>query len=133
VGNGAAGPGRSGFLLGYPVAWVGIDVDRKPSNLKLYLGDTIIGSATIVIDVLLIIVIGVWYLSIRRGYIPLSLRVLASSMICFVLLDLVYYYLYAQGLYHPFVDRRAVYADAVWHRGFHQAVLCPVSDRFDNR
>ncbi len=82
------------------LAWV-LMLNRRPENLELYLGDTVIGSATIVLDVFLIIIIGVWYLSIRKGRIPLHQRILSGSIFCFSFIDLTYYYIYAQGLYDP--------------------------------
>ena len=82
------------------LAWV-LLLGRNLQNLHLLFGDTLIGSATIVINVFLIIIIAVWYLSIRRGSIPLFLRILVGSVAFFSLSDLAYYYIYAQGLYDP--------------------------------
>lgn len=85
--------------------WV-LLVNKDSSNVSAYLGDGIFGFASIIIDVFLIIVIGIWYLSIRKGYIPLFLRFLAGAVYSFSVIDLAYYYMYAHDLYVPdsFID-----------------------------
>ena len=78
--------------------WV-LMMKKSVEMIGVFLNDGVIGSASIVIDVFLIIVISIWYLSIRRGRIPPFLRFLASALAIFALIDLLYYYLYTHNLY----------------------------------
>jgi diguanylate cyclase (GGDEF)-like protein len=78
--------------------WV-LMMDKSTDMIRVFLNDSVIGSASILIDVFLIIIIGIWYLSIRRGYIPLFLRFLAGAVCIFSVIDLAYYYMYAHDLY----------------------------------
>ena len=54
---------------------------KSVEMIGAFLNDGIIGSASIVIDVFLIIVIGIWYLSIRKGHIPLFPKVFGQCAV----------------------------------------------------
>jgi hypothetical protein len=60
-----------------------------------------VSTASILMDILIIIWVAIWYLSIRKGRIPRFLRLTSSGVLLFALVDLVYYYQYFYGRYNP--------------------------------
>lgn len=53
------------------------------------------------VDFLIFIWVASWFLSIRKGKIPLYLRVTAGSYILYIVFDIIYYYEYFYSLYEP--------------------------------
>lgn len=75
--------------------------DKNLAQMGRLLTNSIINTASILMDVFLLIIIGIWYLSIRNRTLPAFLRIMGASVFLFSLIDLVYYYLYARDLYIP--------------------------------
>ena len=51
-----------------------------------------VSSTSTILDILIIIWITIWFLSIRNGTIPVFLRTLSASMLLYALVDLIYFY-----------------------------------------
>ncbi len=64
------------------------------------------------VDFLIFIWVASWFLSIRKGKIPLYLRVTAGSYILYIVFDIIYYYEYFYSLYEPNSLLDAAYAIA---------------------
>ena len=74
---------------------------RSFDRVERVLNYGIMNSLNIGMDVFLIVMIGIWYLSIHKGRLPVFLRVLISGVIAFAAVNLIYYHLYANNLYVP--------------------------------
>ena len=70
-------------------------------NLTRLLEHSVINSLTISIDIFLLIVIGIWFLSMRKGKLPSFLLILTVSLTLYSLVDLFFYHLYAHGYNLP--------------------------------
>ncbi len=70
-------------------------------HLEQLLDYSVINSMTIAMDVFLIIVIGIWYLSLRKGSLPSFQWIIIVSLTLFSFADLFYYHLHAHGFYVP--------------------------------
>ncbi|MFH1880910.1 MAG: diguanylate cyclase, partial [Bacillota bacterium] len=80
--------------------WV-LLLNKDAGSIGPLLDDTVTGSASIILDVFQLTAVTIWYLSIRKGVIPVFLGLLAGAVFSYSLLDLVYYYLYAHDMYVP--------------------------------
>jgi diguanylate cyclase len=58
-------------------------------------------TACIILDILVIMWIVIWYISVRNGSIPLYLRFMSAGTILFSIVDLIYYYQYLFSTYEP--------------------------------
>ncbi len=74
---------------------------RSFSRMELLLDYSAMNSLSVGMDLFLIVVIGIWYLSIRRGMLPIFLRILISGVFVYAAVDLFYYHLYSNNLYVP--------------------------------
>ena len=92
-----------GFVFSTAILWLlwVLMYDKDAAQMGRLLTNSIINSASILTDVFLLIIIGIWYLSIRKGVLPAFLRILGGSVFLFSLTDLVYYHLYSKNLYIP--------------------------------
>jgi diguanylate cyclase (GGDEF)-like protein len=57
--------------------------------------------ACIILDILIIVCVAVWFLSVRSGKIPAAIRLLLTGVVLFSLTDLVYYYIAFNNIYVP--------------------------------
>lgn len=80
--------------------WVLI-FDKSYDELGLLAKHDVVNSFNIMIDTVMLIVIMIWYFSIRGGKIPLYLRIISGSVYFYTVVDLCYYYFYMKGLYIP--------------------------------
>lgn len=64
------------------------------------------GFACLILDILLLTGLAIWFISIRDGFIPKFNRILAASILLFIITDSIYYYIYLKDLYHinTFID-----------------------------
>lgn len=90
-----------GIAFSLAILWLiwALFYDKTLDQLELLLNFGIVSSISIGMDVFLIIVIGIWYLSIRKGDLPIFLRILVGSVFAYAFVDLLYYNLYSRGLY----------------------------------
>lgn len=58
-------------------------------------------TASIISDILIIIWIFIWYMSVRDGKIPLFLRIMAAGILLYSISDLTYFYQYMYSSYEP--------------------------------
>ncbi len=73
-------------------------------NINLYqilANDEIINLVNINLDIIMMVSICIWYISVRKGKIPVHLKVIASGSLMYSLIDLRYYYIYFNDLYNP--------------------------------
>ncbi len=80
--------------------WV-VLFDMNGEAVRVLLSDDITSTLCIWMDVFVLIFIGVWYLSIRSGKIPVFFGLLTGMIYLFSLTDLVYYYQFALRQYIP--------------------------------
>ena len=80
--------------------WV-VLYDKSLSAIAQMQNNGIVNAITIGLDVFMIVIIGIWYLSIRKGTIPVFLRILVSAVFIYSTLDLIYFHQYFRGLYVP--------------------------------
>ena len=61
---------------------------------------------SLICDVVIIISVFLWFLSIRTGRVPGYIRIIACGTVLFALIDMLYYYIDFKGLYMPnsFID-----------------------------
>jgi len=75
--------------------------DKQYSSLGFLSQDSIINTLSIITDVVQLIVISIWYLSIRTGKIPLFFRIISGAVLVFSILDLFYFYSSWKNTYIP--------------------------------
>ena len=75
--------------------------DKQYSALGFLSQDSIINTLSIITDVVQLIVITIWYLSIRAGKIPLFFRIVSGSIFFYSILDLFYFYSIWKNTYTP--------------------------------
>ena len=92
-----------GITLSVAIVWLiwVLLYNKATDQLQAFVSNSIVNTLTVVLDIFLIIILGIWYLSIRRGALPAFLRLLVTSLSLFSVTDLVYYHLYASGRYVP--------------------------------
>lgn len=85
--------------------WV-LVFDKRFDALGLLQQDNVVNIISIVMDMIEIILISVWYLSIRKGNTPLYLRIISGGAFFYTIVDFIYFYLLGKGLYIPnsFID-----------------------------
>ncbi|WMJ85871.1 putative bifunctional diguanylate cyclase/phosphodiesterase [Anaerocolumna sp. MB42-C2] len=75
---------------------------HKDLNLyQILSNDRIINFVNINIDIIMIVSISIWYISVRKGKIPVHLKVIACTSLMFCLIDLQYYHIYFSHTYNP--------------------------------
>jgi diguanylate cyclase len=79
---------------------------RSIDRASVLLDYGVMNTLSIGMDVFLIVVIGIWHLSIRKGRLPMFLCILVGGVFAYAAVDLLYFHLYANNLYVPdsFVD-----------------------------
>ena len=70
-------------------------------NLHRLLEYSVMNALTIGMDIFVLIIIGLWYLSLRKGKLPAFLWIMTASLALYSIVDLFYYHLYAHGYYLP--------------------------------
>ncbi len=80
--------------------WV-VMFDMNGEAVRVLLSDDITSTICIWMDVFVLILIGIWYLSVRKGKIPTFFGLLTGMIYLFSLTDLVYYYQFALRQYIP--------------------------------
>jgi len=92
-----------GFIFSTAILWLiwVLMYDKDVVQMGRLLTNSILNTASILMDVFLLIIIGIWYLSIRKGVLPAFLRIMGASVFLFSLIDLAYYNLYSRNLYIP--------------------------------
>jgi diguanylate cyclase len=85
------------------VIWLfwSILINKDVEVLRNIMNIGVIDSVCIMLDFFQILLVCIWYLSVRKGKIPPFLRTITIVIFIFSLTDLIYYYLYAQGRYTP--------------------------------
>ncbi|MCE5344280.1 MAG: bifunctional diguanylate cyclase/phosphodiesterase [Eubacteriales bacterium] len=76
-------------------------LNKDIETLRSIMNIGVIDSVCIMLDFFQILLISIWYMSVRKGRIPPFLRILTIVIFLFSLADLIYYSLYAQGQYTP--------------------------------
>jgi len=82
------------------VLWV-LFFDKNIANMGLLVADGWISPLAVGLDIGFLAGVAVWFFSIRSGKISAHLWVLVGSIMVFAFNDLLYYYFYTHGLYHP--------------------------------
>ena len=92
-----------GITFSVAILWLiwAVLYHKDPTSLRRFLEYSVINSLTISMDIFLLIIIGIWYLSLRKGKLLSFLRILIASLVLYSLADLFYYHLYAHGYYLP--------------------------------
>jgi hypothetical protein len=75
--------------------------DKQYSALGFLSQDSIINTLSIITDVVQLIVITIWYLSIRAGKIPIFFRIVSGAIFFYSILDLFYFYSIWKSTYTP--------------------------------
>lgn len=85
--------------------WV-LVFDKRFDALGHLQQDNVINIISIIMDMIELILITVWYLSIRKGNTPLYLRIISGAAFFYTIVDFIYFYLLGKGLYIPnsFID-----------------------------
>lgn len=81
------------------LVWV-IFFDRDMQKALLMKNDWI-AIISIISDFLIFIWLAIWYFSVRRGKMPLYLRIAPTGAIVFIITDFIYYYQYYYSSYEP--------------------------------
>ena len=87
--------------------------DKKLDQLQALVSHSVISTLSVGMDMFLVIIIVIWFLSIRRGSLPMFLRLLIGSFFLFILTDLTYFHLTARGRYIPDSILNACYLAAL--------------------
>ena len=80
--------------------WV-VLFEKQYSSLGFLQNNSVIHTASIVIDIFLVFVSGIWFLTAKMRKMPSFIYISVISVFCFAAVDLIYYYLYARGFYIP--------------------------------
>ncbi|QHQ59954.1 EAL domain-containing protein [Anaerocolumna sedimenticola] len=80
--------------------WI-IYFHKKIDLYQILANDEIINLFNINLDIIMMVSICIWYISVRKGKIPVHLKVIASGSLMYSLIDLRYYYIYFNQLYNP--------------------------------
>lgn len=75
--------------------------DKKYSALGFLAQDSVINTLSIITDIIELVVITIWYLSIRKGKISLSFRIISGAVLIYSIIDLVYFYSCWKNIYIP--------------------------------
>ncbi len=89
--------------------WI-IFFKRSFTGFQLLAGAGFLSLSCVVLDICLMITILIWYVSIRKGRIPFSLRLISAGLSLFAIFDLWYYYLQIYNLYMANSITDALYA-----------------------
>ncbi|WP_346912942.1 bifunctional diguanylate cyclase/phosphodiesterase [Clostridium sp.] len=81
------------------LVWV-IFLNKDMQNAILMKSDWIL-MISVFVDFLIFIWVASWFLSIRKGKIPLYSRITAASCVVYIVFDIIYYYQYFYRLYEP--------------------------------
>ncbi|MDD3174496.1 MAG: bifunctional diguanylate cyclase/phosphodiesterase [Herbinix sp.] len=92
------------------LVWI-VFLDENVKNIVLLRSDWI-SSLCILLDILMIIWIAIWFMSIRAGKLPWLLRFISAGVLLFSMTDLVYYYQCFFGAYDPNTIIDAIYVTA---------------------
>lgn len=79
--------------------WV-VFLDQNIANIILLKSDWI-STLCIILDLMIVIWVVIWYMSVRNGLIPLYLRYLTAGVLTYAITDLIYYYQYFFSKYDP--------------------------------
>ncbi len=92
-----------GTVYSFSILWLiwSLLYQKSLDKVSALLDFSVLNTLSIGTDAFLIVVIGIWYLSIRRGSVPLFLRLLIGGVFLYALVDLVYFHLYTNDLYLP--------------------------------
>lgn len=82
-------------------------------NIMLLRGDWT-STVGVISDIIMIIWIFIWYMSVRSGKIPLFLRLMATGILLYTITDLAYFYQYFYSAYEPNSIIDAIYVMAFW-------------------
>ena len=75
--------------------------DKNLNNLGMVNKDGWYSTASLIIDLTLLIGITVWYITLRSGKLSNVLRILIGSLFLYAASDIIYYYLYFKNMYIP--------------------------------
>ncbi|MPW26157.1 EAL domain-containing protein [Alkalibaculum sp. M08DMB] len=76
-------------------------LNRDIQTIQLVLDFGLISLINIILDILIFTIITIWYLSIRGGKIPLSIRLMTTGTVLYSITDIVWYYLEFHSRYIP--------------------------------
>lgn len=80
--------------------WV-LVFDKRFDALGYLQRDNVVNIISIIMDMIELILITVWYLSIRKGNTPLYLRIISGAALFYTIVDFIYFYLLGKNLYIP--------------------------------
>lgn len=75
--------------------------DKSYNALGILVKYDIINTLSIATDLVQMLVTAIWYISVRKGKMPVSFLILKGSVFWYSIVDLIYFYLYAKNLYIP--------------------------------
>ncbi len=84
-------------LLG---VWI-LFFDRSFELIDIMLYEGPLSAACIIADILMLVALSIWYLSVKSGKIPLSVSLMILGMVAYSLTDMVYYYIAYKDIYVP--------------------------------
>lgn len=98
-------------LCSFLFLWI-VFLNKSAVMFEVIIQEGLGSTISIVLNVIILIGIAIWYISIRKGKVPMYLIIMSAGISSFVITDIYYYYVYFKGLYIPNTAIDVVYMAA---------------------
>jgi diguanylate cyclase (GGDEF)-like protein len=92
--------------------WI-LYLNKSSDMIDKIIKDGWISGISILFDILILVGIFIWFISVRQGGLPKSVRISATGILIYALVDLIYYYIYFYNVYVPNSLIDSVYMGAI--------------------